>query len=157
MKLFPSELTEGMRGQDVMYRFTLDTACEFLFETTLQALDSTLAYPYITLRSGDRTSAREITPEEAFSQALFGVRTVLAGRLNMGERWLLQEFFKDKSQPYMEVITKFLNPILEEGLAKHATRAETGIPDDEGKTLLDSLLRETTGWTFQRLHHGPSH
>jgi len=45
----------------------------------------------------------------------------------------------------MEVIYRFLNPILEEGLAKHAARIKAGLTDREGETLLDSLLRETTG------------
>jgi len=45
----------------------------------------------------------------------------------------------------MEVIYKFLNPILEEGFAKHAARTKVGLTDRESETLLDSLLRETTG------------
>jgi len=63
----------------------------------------------------------------------------------MGSRWLLVEFFKDKSEPYMKVIDGLLNPILEDGLAKHAAKSEAELTDREGETLLDSLLRETTG------------
>jgi hypothetical protein len=70
--------------------------------------------------------------------------------------WLLLEFFKDKSEPHMEVINRFLNPILEGGLAKHAAQTKPDLTDDEGKTLLDSLLRETTGWVTSKLYRGPS-
>ena len=136
--------TEG--PQDLIYRFTLDAACEFLFETTLETLDSRLAYPHIKKGSGDSTSTGETTREEAFSQALISAQTVLADRVNRGDLWFLNEFFKDKSKPHVEVINSFLNPILEEGLAKHATRTEAGPTDGESKTLLDSLLQETTGW-----------
>lgn len=136
-----------LRTQDVIYRFTLDSTCEFLFEMTLQALDSELPYPHIKLRSGDdHTSAREITREEAFSKALIGVQMLLSERLYGGAMWTLEEFFKDKSEPYMEIINKFLDPVLEGGLAKHAARTEAGPAHGEGTTLLDSLLQETTGW-----------
>src|ERR1700679_3285326 len=109
-----------MRTQDMIRQFTIDAACEFLFETTLQTLDSELAYPHIKLQSGDHTSANEITREEAFSQALIGSETVVNDRLNSGEMWVLREFFTDKSEPHTEVINEFLNPVLERGLAKHA-------------------------------------
>jgi hypothetical protein len=145
VKLFLKHSTDIVRAQDVIYRFTLDAACEFLFETTLQTLDSKLAYPHIKSRAGDHKSAREISREEAFSQAIVGAENVLSDRLYGGEAWLFKEFFKDKSEPYMEIINRFLNPVLERGLAKHAARTEAGPTDSEGKTLLDSLLHETTG------------
>lgn len=139
----------------MIYRFSLDAACEFLFETSLQTLDSKLAYPHIKSQPGDHSSARETTREEAFSQALTGAQTVLSDRLTVGDIWVLTEFFKDRSEPHMEVINKFLNPILERGLAKHAARPEAGLADDEGKTLLDSLLQETTGWVTLKLYVRP--
>ena len=74
----------------------------------------------------------------------------------MGAPWLLLEFFKDKSEPYMEVINGFLNPVVEEGLAKHAVKTETGPTDREEDTLLDSLLRETTGRVTSKLRRKPS-
>jgi hypothetical protein len=141
----------------VIHRFTLDAACEFLFNTKLQTLDSTLAYPHIKPGSGDHTSSGGISPEEAFSRALVGAETVLMDRFNCGELWCLQEFFKDKSESYMEVINEFLNPILEECLAKHAARDDAGEVDDEEKTLLDSLLQKTTGCVTPKLHRSPSY
>ena len=96
-------------------------------------------------RSGGHLSVREITREEAFAKALGDAQTVLADRLKGGQGWVLTEFFKDKSAPYMEIVNEFLNPILERGLAKHAARTKAGPADSEEKTLLDSLLEETTG------------
>ena len=111
----------------------------------MQTLDSELLYPHTKLPSGERTSARELTREEAFSQALLSARMVLSDRLYMGPAWLVLEFFKERTEPHMEVIYRFLNPILEEGLAKHAARTKAGLTDRENETLLDSLLRETMG------------
>ena len=135
----------------MIYRFTLDAACEFLFETALQTLDSELLYPHTKSHSCNQASDRELAREKAFSQALIGAETVLSDRLYVGDLWPLFEFFKDKSEPHMEVINKFLNPVLEEGLAKHAAETKAGLTDREGETLLDSLLRETTGLVASEL------
>jgi len=70
---------------------------------------------------------------------------VLSDRLYTGTPWPVLEFFKDRAEPHMEVIYRFLNPILEEGLTKHAARTKAGLTDRGSETLLDSLLRETTG------------
>ena len=132
----------------MIYRFTFDSACEFLFETTLKTLDSEFLYPHTQHHSGDR-EPRGMTREELFFQAIIGAQTVMSDRVYMGPPWLLAEFFKDKTEPYMKVINGFLNPVLEEGLARHAARTEAGLTDREGETLLDSLLRETTGRLLQ--------
>lgn len=91
------------------------------------------------------------TREVAFAQALVDVEKVLYNRLNVGELWPLQEFFKDKTEPYMEVINSFLSPLIEEGLAKHAAQTKAGVVDNEGKTLLDSLLQETSGSAIPKM------
>jgi len=137
-----------------MYCFTLDSACEFLFEMNLKALDSELPYPHTQPHPGNQPPTRELTREEAFSQALVGAETVISDRLYLGPLWLLQELFKDKSEPHMEVINKFLNPILEKGLAEHAAQTKAGLTDYEGETLLGSLLRQTTGRVTSKLHRG---
>jgi len=140
----------------MIYRFTFDSAYEFLFETDLKTLDSELLYPHTQNHSRDRVSTGGMTREEAFFEAAIGAQTVLSDRVYMGPPWLLVEFFKDRSGPYMEVINGFLNPVLEEGLARHAARTEAGITDRDGGTLLDSLLRETIGRVTSKLHRKPS-
>jgi hypothetical protein len=132
--------------QDVVSRFAFDAICEFLFGTTLHTLDSELLYPRTRSHPGDLPGpAAAPTREVAFSQALVDVEKVLYNRLNVGELWPLQEFFKDKTEPYMELINAFLSPLIEDGLAKHAAQTKAGVVDNEGKTLLDSLLQETSG------------
>jgi len=139
----------------MIYRFSLDVACEFLLGTTLQTLDSELVYPHTKPHSGDR-AATIMTRGEAFFQAILGAQAASSDRLYMGTRWLLSEFFEDKSELYMKVINGLLNPILEEGLAKHAAKTTAELTDREGETLLDTLLRETTGQLTPKLHREPS-
>lgn len=122
----------------------------------MQTLDSELLYPDTRPHTGDKTLARELTREEAFSQALLGARMVLSDRLYTGTSWPALELFKDGSEPHMEIIYRFLNPILEEGLTKHAARTKAGLTDRESETLLDSLLRETTGIVASKLYRGCS-
>jgi len=111
----------------MIYRFTFDSACEFLFETTLGTLDSEFLYPHTQHRSGDRKlPTKGITREEAFFRAIIDAQTVRSDRVYMGPPWLLVEFFKDRTDSHMEVINGFLNPILEEGLARHAARTKVG-------------------------------
>lgn len=127
-------------------RFAFDAICEFLFETTLRTLDSELLYPRTQSHPGHLPEpAAAPTRDVAFAQALVDVEKVLYNRLNVGELWPLQEFFKDKTEPYMEVINTFLSPLIEEALAKHTAQTKAGVVDNEGKTLLDSLLQETSG------------
>ena len=150
-------LTKQTRTQDVIHRFTLDAACEFLFDMTLNTLDSELVYPHSGSHScHDQVPARELSQEEAFSRALIDAETVMMDRLHQGDMWPLLEFFKDRSGPHMEVINRFLNPVLEEGLANHAARTKAGLTDREGETLLDSLLRETTGLFTSKSRREPS-
>ena len=129
----------------MIYRFTFDSAGDFLFEENLQTLDSELLYPRTGPHSSDQASAKDMTREEAFFHAIIGAQTVMSERLYMGPLWLLVELFKDKTEPHMKVIGGYLNPILEAGIAKHAAKTEAELKDREGETLLDSLLRETTG------------
>jgi len=119
---------------------------------TLHTLESELSYPHTRPHSGDKVSAEEI-----FSRALIGAETALTDRFYLRDLWPVLEFFNDKSEPHMKVIDMFLKPLLEEGLAKHAAQTKAGLADYEGKTLLDSLLRETTGWVTPKFHRRPSH
>lgn len=140
-----------MRGfhlvQDLINRFALDSATEFLFGTSVHSLNSELPYTH----NDDVYSqfARPHDSAENFSHAVFGVQEVLAMRLRLGGIWPLQEIRRDKSAEHMQVIDEFLQPILTEAIAKNRN---TGVPkgsaekqDEEHETLLDHLVKLTDG------------
>ncbi|KAI0637982.1 cytochrome P450 monooxygenase pc-2 [Trametes polyzona] len=128
--------------QDVVLRFTLDSAAEFLLGTPVHSLKNDLPYPH---GSGTTAHSHDHDPSERFSEAVLGIQHVLAMRLRLGWAWPLAEMFKDKSEEHMRVIDDFLEPILEEAIAKNrATTGEKGKSAEEGgDTLLDHLVQLT--------------
>ena len=57
----------------------------------------------------------------------------------------------------MEVIDRFMNPVIAEDLIKRAAQTEAGVMGSNGKTLLDSLLQETTDLATLKLYRGSSY
>ena len=69
-------------------------------------------------------------------------------REKIGWMWHLQELFHDKSEVHMRVVDAFLQPILEEAIAKNRaakTRSAKFGDDEEEETLLDHLVKITDG------------
>ncbi|KAI0934646.1 hypothetical protein AcV5_006421 [Taiwanofungus camphoratus] len=159
--------------QDLISRFTLDSATEFLFGATVHSLRTPLpvshnAAPplssstppssqsisapdssYAFLHSGE---AAEPPSSQAFSTAFNGAMQVISDRPRLGLIWPLFEMFRNKSDKYMRVVDAFLAPILEEAVRKREEKHWRGKKDDEGAeeeeedeegTLLDSLVRYT--------------
>nr|BED42918.1 cytochrome P450 monooxygenase [Trametes versicolor] len=130
--------------QDLINRFALDSATEFLFGTSVHSLKSEL--PYAHNDSVYSQFARPHDSAEKFSHAVFGVQEALAMRLRLGGIWPLQEIRRDASAEHMQVIDEFLEPILTEAIAKNRN---TGVPkgaekqDEENETLLDHLVKLT--------------
>ncbi|KAI0356452.1 cytochrome P450 monooxygenase pc-3 [Trametes cingulata] len=131
--------------QDLISRFTLDSASEFLFGTCVNSLKSDLPYAY-----NDPIApkfAREPSAADKFSTAFQGAQHVIAMRTREGWTWHWWELWQDKSAEHMRVVDSFLQPILEEATAKkHATKALDGTGEhkvDESETLLDHLVKIT--------------
>ncbi|KAI0663218.1 cytochrome P450 monooxygenase pc-2 [Cubamyces menziesii] len=132
--------------QDLVQRFTLDSATEYLLGTCVHSLKSPLPLP----RSHDHPaavlqSAHLSDPDARFSEAIMGAQRVLATRLRLGSVWHLGEFFQDRSADYMRVIDEFMQPILEDAITKRRASQEDGkeVTDEDHGTLLDHLVRLT--------------
>ncbi|KAI0663220.1 cytochrome P450 monooxygenase pc-3 [Cubamyces menziesii] len=145
------KLKERFRGghavdfQDAISRFTLDSATEFLFGKCVHSLSSELPYahndPIAPKFIGEKDTA------EGFSTAFAAAQEVISMRGRTGWLWHLQELFHDKSAEHMRVVDAFLQPILEEAIAKNSNtkpRATSGDKgDEENETLLDHLVKIT--------------
>ncbi|OBZ76403.1 hypothetical protein A0H81_03439 [Grifola frondosa] len=119
--------------QDLIARFTLDSATEFLF--------------------GFCTTDEPISTAEKFAQAFASAQEIVSERPRVGWTWPLQEFFKDKTDEHMVVVDSVLQPILEGALKKKEarTRQEEEAADekaDDGDTLLDHLARLTSDFSI---------
>ncbi|KAG8715315.1 hypothetical protein FRC09_016709 [Ceratobasidium sp. 395] len=121
--------------QDLVGRFTLDSATEFLFGNSTRSLNAPLPYPHEPLADGSTTFAA------AFNRA----QEQLMLRFGLAKLWPLFEIWEDKTDKSMGVINAFTDPILEERLRmKRDGRLkvkDSKVPgDEEGDTLLDHLV-----------------
>ena len=82
-----------------------------------------------------------------FATAFNTAQHALANRNLIGGSWPLFEIFRDHTREPMKVVNAFLEPILKDALAKQ--KAYQGLQsidkDADGETLLDHLIRQTTG------------
>ncbi|KAI0368065.1 cytochrome P450 monooxygenase pc-3 [Pilatotrama ljubarskyi] len=132
--------------QDLISRFTLDSASEFLFGTCVDSLKSDIPYAY-----NDPIApkfARELSVADRFSAAFQGAQHVISMRTREGWTWHFSELLRDRSADHMSVVDAFLQPILEDAIAKkHAVKAQLEgkgeTKADESETLLDHLVKLT--------------
>lgn len=149
-----------IRVQDLISRFTLDSATEFLFGACVHSLRSTLPFPHNVSASSPFASAALTPPAEkvldeaeGFASAFLKAEHLCAERATQGKLWPLWEMREDKSRQYMRIVDAYLHPILEEALAKKARRereetakrVEEAVEIEEEETLLDHLVKFTSG------------
>ncbi|KAH9832996.1 cytochrome P450 [Rhodofomes roseus] len=156
--------------QDLVSRFTMDSATEFLFGACVHSLRSTLPYPHnvsaaspsspfpsASLPSTVSPATAGVDKAEAFAAAFSKAEHLCAERATMGEIWPFAEMRKDKTREHMHVVDEYLHPILEEALRKKAERerekkamggkAVDADEIEEGETLIDHLAKFTNDLT----------
>lgn len=143
-----STVSNSAYVQDMVSRFTLDSATEFLFGNDVRSLSAGLPYPHTSplVATYDRSH-----PANVFAHAFANAQELANRRSRFGSAWPLKEFWKDKVKIQRDIINKFIDPILAEAIAKKRTMKETtGMQDGErevkdGETLLDHLVNYTEG------------
>ncbi|KAF8880184.1 cytochrome P450 [Infundibulicybe gibba] len=124
--LIKERMREGVAVdfQDVMYRFTIDAASEFLFGASVDCLSSgCLPYPYnhaSSMRAPDATSPGS-QPADKFSSSFLQAQHIIASRVLVGG---------------------YLDPIVERAVRRSEERKIAG-EHTEGETLLDHLVQQT--------------
>lgn len=142
--------------QDLASRFTLDSATEFLFGHCVHILSAGLPFPENTETALRISKENENTddPASLFSKAFANAQAIGAQRLLYGERWPLFEFWKDQTEDDMKIMLAFVNPIIQEAIAKRHLQAQVAEKETpvnvkkevaEGDTLLDHLLNYSEG------------
>ena len=131
--------------QDLMGRFTLDSATEFLFGHCVHSLNAGLPYPH----NVSYIPSNVLTPEKQiannFSAAFLDVQFAVSQRERLGLVWPLWEVFENKTKRPMKVVDAFIEPIIADAIAKknNARREEKVSQEGEG-TLLDHLVQVTS-------------
>ena len=136
--------------QDLISRFTLDSASEFLFGHCVHSLKYDLPYAH-----NDRPAPHVAAPSKGaagqFSEAFSEVQEVLTDRLRTGWTWAFHEMWKGRTSDHMKVVDAYLQPILEDALKKNrfATgKSKKTTDSDDGETLLDHLVKQTQGGSW---------
>ncbi|KIJ64222.1 hypothetical protein HYDPIDRAFT_40451 [Hydnomerulius pinastri MD-312] len=130
--------------QDLISRFTLDSATEFLFGHCVDTLASGIPYPHNLSKPG-RVPTEPNTAQD-FANAFTQAQHWMAKRNMIGQTWPLTEVLEDRTRKPMEIVNTFLEPILKDAIEKH--KASEGLekkPEEtEDETLLDHLIQLTT-------------
>ncbi|KAJ7644067.1 cytochrome P450 [Roridomyces roridus] len=136
--------------QDLIGRFTMDSATEFLFGTSLKSLHASLPFPHnaFATTEADSANARIAT---AFSAAFNESMLHICNRARIGWAWPFTEFWYDRTIDPMQTVSSYIDPIIHEAVEKKKLadslgqvreKDENGIT--EGATLLDELLNMTS-------------
>jgi hypothetical protein len=121
-----------------MYRFTLDSATEFLFGLSVDSISSGLPYPHNAdpklFRRLD--TAPHATSADEFAEAFKQAQEIVADRDKLGWMWPLFEIFEDKTKKVMEIVNSFVEPIIKQAIEKRVRGEER---DEEEQSLLENL------------------
>lgn len=135
--------------QDLVSRFTLDSATEFLFGHCVHILRAGLPYsPNVTFASPtDQMKDKSADTASLFSEAFANAQLTTARRSRFGSLWPLLELWKDKTEDDMKIVNAFIDPILRDAVAKRKKPTEFTDKKEigEGETLLDHLITYTEG------------
>ncbi|KAJ3512922.1 hypothetical protein NLJ89_g3244 [Agrocybe chaxingu] len=128
--------------EDLVSRFTLDSATEFLFGHDVQSLSAGIPYPPAYAHLDTETFKKH--PSNEFVDAFLRSQNQTAVRTRLGPTWPLAEFWGDKIKADREVLDRFSNPILVEALRKKdLEKKDAGADGDYGDSLLSHLVHHT--------------
>ncbi|KZV77483.1 cytochrome P450 [Peniophora sp. CONT] len=133
--------------QDMVSRFTLDSAAEFLFGHDVKSLSAGLPYPSIP--GAPVKSSESHHPANVFTRAFTQVQSEAAMRVRYGPFWPFFELSGDRTRKHMEVIDAFVEPIISNALdqakAEKSQGADAAVDegDSNAGTLLGHLVRMT--------------
>ena len=127
--------------QDLLSRYTMDTATEFLFGQDVKSLSGELPYP--STYKG-YTPPRD-HPSDKFTSAFNRAQEYAYPRGFYAKAWRLIDFWEDTVASQRGITNQFIDPLIYAALRRkrEAKGVYEGNEDDE--TLLDHLVRQTEG------------
>ncbi|PBK71210.1 cytochrome P450 [Armillaria solidipes] len=128
--------------QDVVARFTLDSATEFLFGKDVDSISAGLPYPAGSPLGDNLHFVNH--PSNAFVKAFAEAQVQNMIRVKSGASWPLREIFGDKVKPLRKVLDDFIQPLLSDGYERK-TKGVKSVESEKklyDMTLLDRLVEE---------------
>ena len=126
---------------DLLSRYTMDTATEFLFGQDVKSLSGQLPYPstykgYTPLRDH---------PSDRFTSAFNRAQAYSYPRGFLAKTWRLVDFWEDTVGTQMGITDEFIGPLIYAALRKKRESKELYDLDKDDETLLDHLVKQTDG------------
>ncbi|KDR74320.1 hypothetical protein GALMADRAFT_250135 [Galerina marginata CBS 339.88] len=128
--------------QDLVARFTLDSATEFLFGGAVESLSAGIPYPPSAAAKNSPSFYNH--PSTVFVDAFMQGLVLAALRSGMGSEWPLKEFAKDKVAPFRKAMDDFTEPLMNKALEnREKEMSGQGKPSENEETLLAHLVKQT--------------
>jgi len=127
--------------QDLLSRYTMDTATEFLFGQDVKSLSGELPYPS-TYRG--HIPPRD-HPSDRFTDAFNRAQRYVFPRGFYASAWRLLDFWEDTVQTQMGITNQFIDPLIHAALQKKRDAKGVYEVDRDDSTLLDHLVQQTDG------------
>ena len=135
--------------QDLLQRFTLDSAALFLWGHALNTLDLPLTQPgRVVLGPKGSAPADGGSEWDEFTNAFESVAVLITRRGVQGDTWPLLELFKDKTEEPIQAIMDWLEPLVRQAMDRKAKRIEGDAKvssHDDDTVFLDYLSDRTDG------------
>ncbi|KAJ7062902.1 cytochrome P450 monooxygenase pc-3 [Mycena amicta] len=150
LALLKKRLAEGhpVDFQDLASRFTLDSATSFLFGKSIDSMSAGLPYPESSPLAD--SPAFHNHPSNTYVRSFVQSQVFTVQRAALQRQWPLVEFWKDRVKPHRKIIDEFIEPILNEALAKKNKGTQGGEVDGkmtevggEEETFLSHLVQAT--------------
>ena len=133
-----------IEAQDLFSRFSVDSASEFLFGERLDTLHGSLPDPE-KAAVGSKGSATDDS-FGAFVNAFEASQQITTQRARRGYFWPIKELFHDEAVPHANVISDYLQPIVDRALAARNTMKRAGMRSSaDQNTFLEYLADNTEG------------
>ncbi|KAF8654872.1 hypothetical protein AX16_003333 [Volvariella volvacea WC 439] len=127
--------------QELVSRFTLDSASEFLFGQDAKSLSAGMAYPHYSPLHEKQQQLTASHPANRFFKALAEAQLKTSFRVRYGSYWPVFEFWEDRVKGPMKIVHDFIQPILEEALRAKKEMEEKGLMENkEPDTLVEHLV-----------------
>ncbi|KAF7301073.1 hypothetical protein MIND_00671300 [Mycena indigotica] len=140
LELLKTRLANGyaVDFQDLVSRFTLDSATSYLFGKSIDSMSAGLPYPFSSPLADSEAFVNH--PSTTYVRSFVQSQLMTLERAALQKRWPLFEFWKDRIKPHRKVVDEFIEPILNEALEKKRQKKETAA---EGKTVEEGGEEET--------------
>ncbi|KAJ7853718.1 cytochrome P450 monooxygenase CYP63 [Mycena olivaceomarginata] len=131
--------------QDLVSRFTLDSASEFLFGMKLNTLSQPLTVPgKVKLGPKGSIPIDGATEFDEFTEAFERVAVIITRRGTQGDTWPLLELFEDKTEDSIATIMNWLEPIVNRAISdKENGKAAGAVTPLDDNVFLDFLAAKT--------------